>query len=85
MSDRLEPLVTSLSDLTTKLSDISDQAKGQLEATKGMVFKVKNRVETILEFEDFKKVIIENRNEIIEQLQALKEQMMDPTTGQYKK
>ena len=52
LSDRLEPLVTSLSELTTKLSDISDQAKGQLEATKGIVFKVKNRVETILEFEE---------------------------------
>lgn len=35
------------------------------------------------ELEEFKKVILEKRNEIIEQLQALKEQMMDPTTGQY--
>lgn len=35
------------------------------------------------ELEEFKKVILEKREEIIEQLQALKEQMMDPTTGQY--
>lgn len=35
------------------------------------------------ELEEFKKVILEKRNEIIEQLQTLKEQMMDPTTGQY--
>lgn len=35
------------------------------------------------ELEQFKKVILEKRNEIIEQLQNLKEQMMDPTTGQY--
>lgn len=35
------------------------------------------------DLEAFKKVILEKRNEIIEQLQALKEQMMDPTTGQY--
>jgi RNA polymerase-binding transcription factor DksA len=35
------------------------------------------------ELEEFKQIIIEKRNEIIEQLQALKEQMMDPTTGQY--
>ena len=35
------------------------------------------------DLEQFKKVILEKRNEIIEQLQALKEQMMDPTTGQY--
>jgi len=35
------------------------------------------------ELDDFKKIILEKRNEIIEQLQTLKEQMMDPTTGQY--
>jgi len=35
------------------------------------------------DLDDFKKIILEKRNEIIEQLQALKEQMMDPTTGQY--
>jgi len=35
------------------------------------------------ELEEFKKIILEKRTEIIEQLQALKEQMMDPTTGQY--
>jgi len=52
LSDKLEPLVTSLSELTSKISDLSDQARGQLETTKGIVFKVKNRVETILEFEE---------------------------------
>ncbi|MEJ5351481.1 MAG: conjugal transfer protein TraR [Melioribacteraceae bacterium] len=35
------------------------------------------------DLEEFKKIILEKRNEIIEQLQALKEQMMDPSTGQY--
>ena len=35
------------------------------------------------ELDEFKKIILEKRNEIIEQLQTLKEQMMDPTTGQY--
>lgn len=35
------------------------------------------------DLEEFRKVILEKRNEIIEQLQALKDQMMDPTTGQY--
>ena len=52
LSDRLDPLVTALSELTSKISDLSDQARGQLETTKGIVFKVKNRVETILEFEE---------------------------------
>lgn len=35
------------------------------------------------ELDEFKKIIFDKRNEIIEQLQNLKDQMMDPTTGQY--
>lgn len=52
LSDRLEPLIFSLSDLTAKFSELSDQAKRQLEATKGIVFSVKDRVDKILEFEE---------------------------------
>jgi predicted PurR-regulated permease PerM len=52
LSDKLEPLVFSLADLTNKLTDLSDQAKRQLEATKGIVFSVKDRVDTILKFEE---------------------------------
>jgi RNA polymerase-binding transcription factor DksA len=35
------------------------------------------------ELAEFKQVILDKRTEIIEQLQNLKEQMMDSTTGQY--
>lgn len=35
------------------------------------------------DLEAFKKVILDKRTEILEQLQNLKEQMMDPSTGQY--
>lgn len=35
------------------------------------------------QLDEFKTIILEKRNEIIEQLQSLKDQMMDPTTGQY--
>lgn len=35
------------------------------------------------ELDQFKQVILDKRNEIIEQLQTLKEQMMDTSTGQY--
>jgi uncharacterized protein YoxC len=52
LSDKLEPLVISLADLTSKLSDLGEQARRQLEATKGVVFSVKDRVETILKFEE---------------------------------
>jgi RNA polymerase-binding transcription factor DksA len=35
------------------------------------------------DLEHFRKVILDKRDEIIEQLQNLKEQMLDPTTGEY--
>ncbi len=35
------------------------------------------------EMEEFKEIIIKRRDEIIEQLRLLKEQMMDPNTGEY--
>jgi uncharacterized protein YoxC len=52
LSGRLEPLISSLSELTSKFSELSEQAKRQLEATKGIVFSVKDRVDKILEFEE---------------------------------
>jgi RNA polymerase-binding transcription factor DksA len=35
------------------------------------------------DLDHFKEIIIQKQNEIIEQLQNLKEQMLDPTTGEY--
>lgn len=35
------------------------------------------------DLEHFKKIILEKRDEIIEQLQNLRDQMLDPTTGEY--
>jgi len=35
------------------------------------------------DLEHFKQIILDKQNEIIEQLQNLKDQMMDPTTGEY--
>lgn len=35
------------------------------------------------DLEHFRKIILERQNEILEQLQNLKDQMMDPTTGEY--
>jgi len=35
------------------------------------------------DLEHFREIILEKRNEIIEQLQNLKDQMLDPTTGEY--
>ncbi|MEG8947622.1 TraR/DksA family transcriptional regulator [Rosettibacter firmus] len=73
---------------TATKAKASDQNK---RANKGKVVEVISPTKQVRkiqgyskkELEEFKKIIIERRNEIIEQLQALKEQMMDPTTGQY--
>ena len=52
LSERVDPLVTSLSDLTSKLTSLSDQANEQLETTRNIVFNVRDRVYTILGFEE---------------------------------
>ncbi len=52
LAEKLEPLVTSLSEVMTKLSDLSELANRQLEATKGIIFNVKERIEKVLEFEE---------------------------------
>jgi hypothetical protein len=53
----------------------------EVTSPKKNIRKVKGYSKEDLEY--FKKIILDKRNEIIEQLQNLREQMMDPTTGQY--
>ncbi|MGE5681543.1 MAG: conjugal transfer protein TraR [Bacillota bacterium] len=53
----------------------------EVTSPKKNVRKIKGYSKEDLEY--FKKIILDKRNEIIEQLQNLREQMMDPTTGQY--
>lgn len=52
LSERLEPLVISLSDLTSKFSELSESANRQLDVTKGIVFNIKDRVDKILQLEE---------------------------------
>jgi len=51
-----------------------EQPKTRIEDIKGYSKK---------DLEHFKQIILEKRDEIIEQLQNLKDQMLDPTTGEY--
>jgi RNA polymerase-binding transcription factor DksA len=55
-------------------SKIVEQPKTRIEDIKGYSKK---------DLEHFKQIILEKRDEIIEQLQNLKDQMLDPTTGEY--
>ena len=52
LSERLEPLVSSLTDLSIKISNFSDAAQNQLESTRGIITSVRERVDTILGFEE---------------------------------
>jgi RNA polymerase-binding transcription factor DksA len=74
---------------TTKAKTVPKKSVSKVKRTKQVeVISPTKRVRKIQgyskkDLEEFRKVINEKRNEIIEQLQALKDQMMDPTTGQY--
>lgn len=57
-----------------KVEDIVESRNKAIHKIKGYSKK---------ELEHFKEIILEKRDEIIEQLQNLKEQMLDPTTGEY--
>ena len=59
------------------IDDIVSAAEARAKAIK----KIKGYGKKDLE--RFKAIILEKRDEIIEQLQNLKEQMLDPTTGEY--
>ena len=64
----------------TKQPEISQADKQAEERAKAMQ-KIKGYSKKDLEH--FKQIILDKRDEIIEQLQNLKEQMLDPTTGEY--
>ncbi len=66
-----------------KKHEVSHKHTGEVEVVspKKNVKKIKGYGKEDLEA--FRKVILDKRNEILEQLQNLKEQMMDPSTGQY--
>jgi RNA polymerase-binding transcription factor DksA len=60
---------------------VSPQQEVEVTSPKKVTRKIKGYGKEDLEI--FKKIILEKRSEILEQLQNLKEQMMDPSTGQY--
>lgn len=52
LSNRVEPLVTSLTELSSKLNNLGDTVQSQLDTTKKIIFSVRDRVNTILGFEE---------------------------------
>lgn len=52
ISEQMKPLITSANELSEKLNDISTEARDQLSISKDIVISVKDRVKTILAFEE---------------------------------
>jgi len=72
---------TSISKLRAKKEKTIDDVISTAEARAKAIKKIKGYSKKDLDH--FKNIIMEKRDEIIEQLQNLKEQMLDPTTGEY--
>jgi RNA polymerase-binding transcription factor DksA len=64
-----------------KITTKDAQPEVEVVSPKKNVKKVKGYSKQDLEY--FKKLILDKRAEILEQMQNLKDQMMDPSTGQY--
>jgi RNA polymerase-binding transcription factor DksA len=71
--DLKRPLIKKATTVAEVESTLESRAKA-IKKIKGYSKK---------ELEHFKTIILEKRDEIIEQLQNLREQMLDPTTGEY--
>ncbi len=52
ISEQIKPLISSANELSEKLNDISAEAKDQLSISKDIVISIKDRVKTILAFEE---------------------------------
>ena len=76
-----KPKSTTLKSKTRKKEAEVMDAESSAAARAKALEKIKGYSKKDLEH--FRKIILERQNEIIEQLQNLKDQMMDPTTGEY--
>jgi uncharacterized protein YoxC len=52
LSTNLQPLINSTSELAQNLSEITENARGHIDLSKNIIESVKDRVDTILEFEE---------------------------------
>lgn len=52
LSINLQPLLKSTTELSDNLKEITDNAKGHLDISRNVVTSIKDRVDTILQFEE---------------------------------
>lgn len=48
----IKPLIASTTELSERLTSITSEAQGQMQMTRDMVYSVKQRIDTILSFEE---------------------------------
>ncbi|MGD8306790.1 MAG: hypothetical protein PVF17_09065 [Ignavibacteria bacterium] len=52
LSERIQPLINSTTELSNNLNEITGSARGQIDMSKSVVTSIKDRVDTILNFEE---------------------------------
>lgn len=52
LSSKLQPLINSTTELSNNLNEITGSARGQIDMSRSIVASVKDRVDTILQFEE---------------------------------
>lgn len=73
ISEQLTPVINSFHSLSKSITNLTDEVKNQFDKTKWIIDEVKERVESILNFEKkIQKGIEEPVNNLISNLNALK-------------
>jgi DnaK suppressor protein len=81
-----KPMAKKTTKKTEKVPKVKEEQKSKTqvqEVQKPVPEKKPIKGYNKKELDHFRSIILEKRDEIIEQLQNLKEQMLDPTTGEY--
>jgi len=52
LSENLQPLINSTTELSNNINEISENARAHVDISKNVVLSIKDRVDTILKFEE---------------------------------
>ena len=52
LSSKIQPLINSTTELSNNLNEITDSARGHIDMSRSVVASIKDRVDTILKFEE---------------------------------
>ncbi len=52
LSENLQPLINSTTELSNNINEISENARAHVDISKNIVLSIKERIDTILQFEE---------------------------------